>query len=68
MRGCPTPEYAAKRILRYAEDMGSDDNLTAIVIPLAGWGKMTGDDRTRDLRQYRRKQMEGSERLKPRWM
>ncbi|EPT03996.1 hypothetical protein FOMPIDRAFT_1022124 [Fomitopsis schrenkii] len=68
VRGCPTPEYAAKRILRYAEDMGSDDNLTAIVIPLAGWGNMTGEDRTRDLRQYRRKQMEGSERHKPRWM
>ncbi|TFY63446.1 hypothetical protein EVJ58_g3261 [Rhodofomes roseus] len=68
VRGCPTPEYAAKRILRYAEDMGSDDNLTAIVVPLAGWGGMTGEDRTRDLRQYRRKQMEGSERHKPRWM
>ncbi|PCH33846.1 protein serine/threonine phosphatase 2C [Wolfiporia cocos MD-104 SS10] len=67
-RGAPTPHYAAQRILRFAEDMGSDDNLTAIVVPLAGWGEMTGEDRTRDLRDYRRRQMEGTERQKARWM
>lgn len=67
-RGAPTPQYAAQRILRFAEDMGSDDNLTALVVPLAGWGKMTGEDRTRELREYRRRQMEGSERQRERWM
>jgi len=67
-RGAPTPQHAAQRILRFAEDMGSDDNLTALVVPLAGWGKMTGKDHTRELREYRRRQMEGSERQKARWM
>ncbi|OSX67370.1 hypothetical protein POSPLADRAFT_1176162 [Postia placenta MAD-698-R-SB12] len=67
-RGASTPQHAAQRILRFAEDMGSDDNLTALVVPLAGWGHMTGEDRTRDLREYRRRRMEGSERQKARWM
>ncbi|CCL99561.1 uncharacterized protein FIBRA_01579 [Fibroporia radiculosa] len=67
-RGSPTPQYAAQRIMRFAEDMGSDDNLTALVVPLAGWGKMTGGDRTRELREYRRRHMEGNERQKARWM
>ena len=61
-RGARTPQDAAKRILSFAEDMGSEDNSTALVIPLAGWGKMTGEDKTRELREYRRKYMEGSER------
>lgn len=61
-RGAQTPQEAAKRILRFAEEMGSEDNLTALVVPLAGWGKMTGDDRTREFRAYRSKMMEGSER------
>lgn len=67
-RGAPTPRHAAQRILDFADQMGSDDNLTAIVVPLAGWGKMTGEDRTRELRNYRLRQMKGNERRNPRWM
>lgn len=42
--------------------MASEDNLTALVIPLAGWGKIQGEDRTKELREYRREQMVGTER------
>ncbi|THH33537.1 hypothetical protein EUX98_g638 [Antrodiella citrinella] len=61
-RDARTPHEAAKRILSFAQDMGSEDNLTALVVPLSGWGKMTGDDRTRELREYRINSMTGSER------
>lgn len=61
-RGAHTPKDAAQKILSYAEEMGSQDNLTALVIPLAGWGKIQGDDRTKELREYRREQMIGTER------
>ncbi|KAH9944124.1 protein serine/threonine phosphatase 2C [Epithele typhae] len=67
-RGALSPKHAAERILSYAEDMGSDDNMTAIVVPLAGWGKITGPDRTKELRDYRVKGMQGSERQRGRWM
>ncbi|OCH96217.1 protein serine/threonine phosphatase 2C [Obba rivulosa] len=67
-RGAPTPRAAAQRIVAFAEDMGSEDNATAIVVPLNGWGNIQGEDRTRELREYRRKQMEGNERQKDRWM
>ena len=42
--------------------MASEDNLTALVLPLAGWGKIQGEDRTKELREYRREQMVGTER------
>ena len=61
-RGAKTPREAADRILAFAEEMGSEDNCTALVVPLAGWGKISGQDRTRELREYRKKQMVGSER------
>ncbi|KAI0080275.1 protein serine/threonine phosphatase 2C [Panus rudis PR-1116 ss-1] len=61
-RGACTPRDAAQRVVSYAEEMGSEDNLTAIVVPLAGWGKIRGEDRTKELRAYRRQQMVGSER------
>ena len=67
-RGAMSPKYAADRILTFAEDMGSEDNLTAIVVPLAGWGQITGPDRTKDLREYRLRSMQGSERQRGRWM
>ncbi|KAI0067790.1 protein serine/threonine phosphatase 2C [Artomyces pyxidatus] len=64
VRGASTPKRAADSILSFAEEMGSDDNLTAMVIPLAGWGKVTGPDRTKSLREYRQRQMIGAERQK----
>ncbi|TFY78880.1 hypothetical protein EWM64_g5134 [Hericium alpestre] len=57
-RNAPNPKRAAENILSYAEDMGSDDNMTALVVPLAGWGQVRGPDRTNDLREYRRQQMD----------
>jgi serine/threonine protein phosphatase PrpC len=59
----PDPETATKRILKYIEDLGGDDNITAIVCPLPGWGKVTGDDHTKDLREYRVRQA-GEYRIK----
>ncbi|GBE77866.1 Protein phosphatase 2C homolog 4 [Sparassis crispa] len=67
-RGALSPRHAAQRILAYAEEMGSEDNATVIVVPLAGWGKVSGEDKTRELREYRRRNMVGSERQKERWM
>ncbi|KZV75491.1 protein serine/threonine phosphatase 2C [Peniophora sp. CONT] len=63
-REAPDPRSAAERILRFAETMGSDDNMTAIVLPLAGWGTITGPDMTKQLREYRAEQMDGAERQK----
>ncbi|KAF8912977.1 phosphatase 2C-like domain-containing protein [Gymnopilus junonius] len=61
-RGANDPKSAAERILSFSEELGGDDNATAIVVPLAGWGKVVGPDSTKDLREYRRRQAVGSER------
>lgn len=61
-RGSHDPQRAANAIINLAEELGSEDNATAIVVPLAGWGNTTGDDKTLELRNYRKKMMEGSER------
>jgi protein phosphatase PTC6 len=53
-RYAPTPREAAKRIVAYAEDVGARDNSTALVVPLAGWGKVRGPDATSELRAFRR--------------
>lgn len=63
-RDAPDPRRAAERILRFAETMGGDDNMTAIVLPLAGWGTVTGPDMTHQLREYRTQQIDGAERQK----
>jgi protein phosphatase PTC6 len=55
-RNAADPKQAADRILAFAEEMGSEDNATAIVVPLAGWGKIRGPDKTKDLREYRQRQ------------
>ncbi|KAI0756703.1 protein serine/threonine phosphatase 2C [Daedaleopsis nitida] len=67
-RGARSPKYAADRILNFAEDMGGEDNATCIVVPLAGWGTVTGPDRTKDLREYRLTNQQGNERHRGRWM
>lgn len=63
-RGATSPKHAATRILSFAEEMGSSDNLTAIVLPFAGWGRVGGSDQTKKLREYRSSQMIGAERRK----
>jgi len=61
-RNAPDPKTAAERILAFAQELGGGDNATAIVVPLAGWGKIQGPDKTHSLREYRRRQADGSER------
>lgn len=55
-RDAPDPKSAANRVLSFSQDLGGDDNATAIVIPLAGWGTPYGPDRTKELREYRLRQ------------
>lgn len=55
-RNAPDPKTAADRILSFAEELGGGDNATAIVVPFAGWGKIQGPDKTKELREYRRRQ------------
>jgi protein phosphatase PTC6 len=59
-RGATSPKHAANRILSFAEEMGSSDNLTAIVVPFAGWGRVSGPDQSKNLRAYRSSQMSQS--------
>ncbi|KAF9517724.1 hypothetical protein BS47DRAFT_1430712 [Hydnum rufescens UP504] len=56
------PHSAAQTILAFAEELGSEDNATVIIVPLSGWGTVRGMDRTKELRDYRKKLAVGSER------
>ena len=56
VRDANDPKTAAEKILAFSEELGGNDNATAIVIPLAGWSKIDGPDKTRELRDYRRLQ------------
>jgi protein phosphatase PTC6 len=56
------PEKAAYDIVNFAEELGAEDNSSALVIPLAGFGKVTGNDRTKNLRVWRQNEHVGSER------
>lgn len=55
-RNAPDPRTAAQRIVSFSQELGGDDNATAIVVPFAGWGKIEGPDQTKELREYRRVQ------------
>ncbi|BGP42412.1 Protein phosphatase 2C 6 [Rhodotorula kratochvilovae] len=59
-RGIRDPAQAAKRVVGFAEDVGAEDNLTCLVIPLAGWGRLGGLDSTASRREYRLKGREGA--------
>lgn len=52
-RDARDPKAAADRILSYSEELGGEDNATAIVVPLSGWGMIQGPDKTKELREYR---------------
>lgn len=56
VRFAPTPAEGAKRVLSFAENVGSEDNATVIVVPLLGWGKPQGKDTTKELREYKQNQ------------
>lgn len=62
MRSRGTPTQAAQAIVRFAEEIGSEDNMTAMVLPFAGWGRMTGPDRSEKHRAYRVKLAEDTRR------
>lgn len=55
-RDAPNPQTAAQLILSFAEELGSQDNATVLVVPLAGWGSIRGPNKTKELREYRRQQ------------
>lgn len=57
-RGAQHPHDAAKNVLRYAEELGSDDNATVVVIPLRGWGNVGGEDRTKETREYKKSKVD----------
>lgn len=52
-RGAAHPQEAAKRVLKYAEGVGSADNATVVCVPLAGWAHLHGEDTTRARRKQR---------------
>lgn len=56
VRFAPTPAEGAKRVISFAENIGSEDNATVIVVPLLGWGKPRGTDATKELREYKQSQ------------
>ncbi|BEI86228.1 hypothetical protein CcaverHIS002_0605150 [Cutaneotrichosporon cavernicola] len=55
-RNSADPTRAAKTIVHFGEDLGAQDNCTCIVVPLAGWGNVGGEDTTETRREYRRSQ------------
>ncbi|KAG0660959.1 hypothetical protein C6P46_004232 [Rhodotorula mucilaginosa] len=59
-RGIRDPTQAAKKIVSFAEDVGAEDNLTCLVVPLPGFGRMGGIDTTASRREYRLRQMTGA--------
>ncbi|ORX82448.1 protein serine/threonine phosphatase 2C [Basidiobolus meristosporus CBS 931.73] len=52
VKTCPDPTTAAMRIVSYAEQFGSADNITAMVVRLPGWGTPM-PDLSADIRRYR---------------
>jgi len=56
VRTAADPTRSAKVIVNFGEDLGAEDNCSCIVVPLSGWGKVKGIDRTEARREYRRKQ------------
>jgi len=60
VRGHSDPNRAAAKILGFAEDLGSEDNMTVMVVPLPGWGKMGGVDGSAERRKFKLKQVNGN--------
>ncbi|EST08684.1 Protein phosphatase 2C (PP2C)-like domain protein [Kalmanozyma brasiliensis GHG001] len=57
-RGAKHPSQAAQSVLSFAEELGAQDNCTVMVIPLKGWGKVGGQDKTRERREMRRSKID----------
>jgi protein phosphatase PTC6 len=52
VKGVEEPSDAAKRIISFAESMGTDDNSSCLVVRLSGWGAEM-PDLTKDMREWR---------------
>ncbi|CAJ0909182.1 13664_t:CDS:2, partial [Entrophospora sp. SA101] len=52
IKGCNDPTVGASKLVNFAEELGSEDNITAMVIRFPGWGSEM-PDHTKDLRKYR---------------
>ncbi|OLY81233.1 Protein phosphatase 2C-like protein [Smittium mucronatum] len=63
-KGCPTAEKAAEKIYIAAETLNSQDNMTVIVVRLAGWDVPTLADLTKDFRLERMKNAEEMEKFR----
>jgi len=61
-RGHTDPTRAARAIVAFAEELGGSDNITAVVVPLPGWGRMGGTDTTLNRREYRMRQLSSQSR------
>ena len=57
-RNARHPSQAAQNVLTFAEELGAQDNCTVMVIPLRGWGKVGGQDLTRERREMRRSKVD----------
>ncbi|KDN52782.1 protein serine/threonine phosphatase 2C [Tilletiaria anomala UBC 951] len=57
-RGADHPSDAAKAVLSFAEELGTEDNCTVVCVPLRGWGKVKGEDATQQRREYRRSKVD----------
>lgn len=47
--------------MSFAESIGGQDNLTAVVLPLKGWGGVTSEDTTKSRREFRKKNCDDKE-------
>ncbi|KAJ2779205.1 Protein phosphatase 2C 6 [Coemansia javaensis] len=63
VKGCATPQAAAKRLVDAAERLGSDDNMTAQVLRLPGWDRPL-EDLTAEHRRRRLDSVERVQRLR----
>ncbi|GAA93670.1 uncharacterized protein L969DRAFT_96694 [Mixia osmundae IAM 14324] len=59
IRGISDPTKAAQAIVNFVEEVGGEDNMTAIVVPLPGWRKVGGSDSTASRREFRLRQNVG---------
>jgi protein phosphatase PTC6 len=57
-RDAKHPSQAAQSVLTFAEELGAQDNCTVMVVPLKAWGKVGGNDGTRERREMRRSKID----------
>ncbi len=57
-RDAKHPSQASQNVLKFAEELGAEDNCTVMVIPLKGWGTTRGQDSTRERREVRRSKID----------